>query len=188
MLFKHVKRGKAPDAPWEKADGNAFHIAASEGVFTLQVVADIADKLPDEPDDTGQLPEFGTWGDTKRQIRMSLLFPQDKKTLAAVLIYCWQSCLVPKVPAIKDGLAELSRVAAEHGWVTLTDVIKRTRKENKGGRRTGARDKKNLPLIKYAKDLKAANPRIKHEALLTAVSEKTVRRDKKDRWHLIPQQ
>jgi hypothetical protein len=186
MLFADVKQGKAADAPWEKADGRALHIAATEGVFTLQVIADIANKLPDEPDENGQLPEFGTWSDTKRQIRLGLFFPQDKKALAALLIYCWQSCLDPKAPTIKDALVELSRVAHEKGWVTLTDVIKGAHKVNKGGRRKGSRDTKTtIPILNCFKRLKAEHPEWSAEKLLDGVVSATRRRGRTRAAHRI---
>jgi hypothetical protein len=188
MLLISVKKGKAPDTPWEAVDVTALqHLAATEGFFQLQVIASVADKAPAEPDENGELPEFGSWTNVdKRQIKLSLLFPQDRKTLAGILIYLWYSCLEPKVPGIKDGLVELCRVAAEQGWVTLTDVIKQTHKANKGGRRKGTRNKRNIPLINYAKELKASSPQISSEALLGAVAAKTVTPSKNGGWRLIP--
>jgi hypothetical protein len=164
-------------AAWEKVDRKALQLTGSEGIFDLQVRASIADKSVGEPDDNGELPEFGAWSETKRQINFYLPIPQDRNTLARVLIYCWKSCLDPKVPTIKDALVELSRVAAEQGWVTLTDVIKETHKANKGGRRKGSRNKDTTEkYVNCFKRLKAENPEWGDEALLNGVVAATGRR------------
>lgn len=164
-------------APWEKVDGKSLRLTGTEGIFDLQVVASVAEKLSDEPDDEGQVPEFGTWSDVKRQINLYLIFPQDRNTLARVLIYCWKSCLDPRVLTIKDALVELSRVAAEQGWTTLTDVIKETHKANKGGRRKGSRNKATTEkYVNCFKRLKVENPGWGVEALLNGVVSVTGRR------------
>lgn len=185
VLSVTVRQGNAQStAPWAD-DENALQLTGREGIFDLRVVASVAEKVPDEPDDEGHLPEFGTWRGTKRQISLYLL-PQDRNALAWALLYCWKSCLDPKVSTINDALVELSRVAADQGWTTLTDVIKASHRINKGGRKKGTLDKKTtVPYMNCFKRLKAEHPEWSDERLLDGVASAIRRHGKSKATHRI---